>query len=769
MTRFILALAFVLATIATVLPVPALAQDRCADPIVDLSGRLENEERVLGAIRDLEGKGAQVRVWLLSSLAGQPTLDQYMASVRSRCPSWQATDGDYKSTFIVLAVSLSERDVGLWAGGQWREELGDAWPAILENEMKPSLRDGDFDLAFASGLSAITAQIERSQQRALAPAQGPVIIREQTAPADYSGLWSFLMWAGIVLTIGFALFFGLRVWRDHRARVEANRKARAKAVNAYGTCTSAINRVNEELPIVKARIGVLAKSHAEQQAASWHAEFNDIEREFSSESGQFSALRYDPHDESLSEGEYGQMEEAFSAAGKRLAAIEGRLDALTQDCTQAQALAEQLPGELERIAEVITHTEQRISAVKEQGFVVAGGSAVLKQCRTALTKARTALAAKLFAQAKSLSDKAERDALQFAKEAETYPATKARLTARHEQLTALMPARTALIVETGNVFDDMEHRYDPSCFHSVEGNGSIAERLVRDATEQLEAAAQAVVAEDWQQADEHLESAGSALERIESLMHSIVVLKETLEQAAQDLPGEIREARADIERARTYVTQHDDDTSDRLFGEIDRAELMVQEADDALTKERPHYLSIIDSVEKAHGLIDQILATARSEVEQAERQRQLARSSLRNAAAAVAAVKEYIQDHRSDVGMSAEQEAHQAQRLLTAATEYHQRGNLVDAIRGASAAREKAELALNSAKRDYRDAEDARESARRAAEARRRASESSYSNTSIGGGFSPGRSSGGSFGGSFGGSSSFGGGGSRSFGGSSKW
>jgi len=333
------------------------------------------------------------------------------------------------------------------------------------------------------------------------------------------------------------------------------------------------------------------------------------------------------------------------------------------------------------------------------------------------------------------------------------------------------------------VFSEISAAYAPESWNNINGNGSQAEQKVNDAEGALDAAEAAADMEtqDWVSACEQIVSAAGNIQRAEALANAIIALKRDLDAAKAAAPGEIASAAADIRAACEYIARHDADIDDGLETRLDEAERALDEARRELAKEQPNYLMVVKAARAVNATADGILAKAQSEHEAIERLRQRAVTSLREAERSVDAANNYIGSHRSEVDSDAERMAQSAETALNFARRV---STLQDQIRYADQADQESDRALDMAKRDVREREEARErEARRQREAaaalvraaeeqRRRASQSS-SLSSGGFGSSGGRSGGstswgGGFGGRSGGSVSSGGRGGRG-GGSVGW
>lgn len=775
MTRTILiAVGLALSAIAPA----ANAETPCDATLVDNAHVITDAGAVTDAAKALENLGAVVRVRVIPSVAGYGNLDKYETHIQNDvCDSWQGGTGGRRSNLIVLYVSM-DHQVGMYAGDSWRRELGDAWPDILANDVTPKLRDRDIGGGLASGLQSIADTIVRAKAARNAPpaSANPVIIREK--PTDFSGLWHVLGW---IVGLGAIFLLGLFGWRAYGSRKkeqEACNAARQKALSAKGRCSGTVLELPGTFPVMGARINTLEAKFDAKTVAAWRAALAKAKSGFDSASADFSNDRGDP-DGAGSVAEYEQMTQSYEALGKRFDAARSALDDLTHDMDEAERLEGSSLGELQAATDAITQAKARIDAVRGQGFKVPGPDKDIVKCESDLAAANAKAEAKDFSGSHALIEDVLDAAAKAASSAEELPATKTRLAASLTKATAELDDAEQVIATSKTVFVSMTSAYDDSCFHAVAGNGSEAEKRLAKGRTALAAATNALTAQDWQDAEESISTASTLAGEITGLMKSVTELSANLARIVSHLPDDIQQASNDIAAARSYVTTHDDDTDDRLFKDLDDADRMVAQASSLLKASKPHYLDIAEQVRNAHAVADKALSDARSEVEQAERQRQLAASSIRDAETSVSRANEYIGDHRSDVESGAETLARNASSDLADAKNRRGEGNLPQAITAAQSAKQAADRAYEKARSDVSDANEAREAARR----RRQEEEdernrsttvivaggfgSSDSNSGFGGSSNWGSSDTGSSGG-FGGSTSFGDS-SPGVGGSTSW
>ncbi len=761
----------VAAVLAIGLSRPVWAQN-CDQMVVDETGRLGSGgiAKAEAAGSRLVNAGADVRVRVIPDSRAYGNLDQYVAQMQSRCASWQAADGGRKNNLIVAVVSM-DRQAGLFYGGQYDTALGGTRTnSIRAERMNPRFRDGDFGGGIAAGLDAARGYIAAAEAPPVnspAPSQ-PIVVHAEapSQPTDLSGLWTVLKY-GLGLLALAGVVVGIVLLSRARAR---RRAAQQKAQAARTACASRISELDDPLSLLEARLAKAAKSVSEEDAAPLKEAFAAVKGEANRATARYGDLQQsanNPDRNGLSVDEYQAMEESFRQVLDQLDKVREGREGLDRQIVDLQKQIDGAKPAIEALTQGTEKAAATIAGVQEKGFKTEAVEAVLAEALRSLDEANAALEAKRFGAVKTACGAGAKKAEEALNLAEGLPQRKTAIDEGVKALKGRIPGVGAAIDNGRTLFGEISTAYAESCWETIRGNGTEAEKRLTFAGQAVEAAAKAAAMDrqDWQQGDEILAAANAGLDEAESFMRSITALKGNLEAAKRDAPAEIEAARADIEKAAAYERQFDDDIDDVVKGDIARDRDLLEEAVAELAKDKPDYLRVVKLAQQANTTADRILERCQGEHEAMERLRQRAVSSLRNAKTAVSRAKEYIEDHSSDVGRTAEDKLRDAKHLLQQAEASQ---TLQTRIQLAEEADKKADSALSKARSDVSDAEEERAAARRRAMAAITISSSSSHSHSSGGGFGGfGGGSSGGFGGSIGGGSSGGWGSSGSSGGSS--
>jgi uncharacterized membrane protein YgcG len=765
MKRFLSGIGIFLMTL-TLLGTPTQAEMPCDASVVDAARFFGSTASIERAIADLEGRGAVVRVRTAETLGSAPSLDAYVDQMQSgTCTSWQGVGGGPRDNLIVLYIIRDSRDLGLYYGATWNEELGKKWPTIQAQDMKPAFRSGDFERGVVAGLTSIGRAID--------------VTTNPPPPVDLGGLWSWLwglLGAACVAVLG---IFGIRTVASSRNTRAKSRAMQQEAMNAQGRVTNVYTTLSERLVMVGSLISTNDGSQDPKLVAKWQADLNALKVTFETLASELSGLRADPSEEGKSEVEYKAMAEGYASLGERYENLHTKLVSVETEISEAKRFVEELPALVSEATAKLATAKDEVAKLREAGFRVDDLDASLASCEKKGHAVKSAADEKKYDAARSLLTEVGALITECLDKAKALPGRKTSLQARLEKGQADLVLTEKVITKGATTFEVIEKRYAETSYKAVVGNGTEAEKRRDAASDYFLKVQSTLKKQEWDAADNLLTQAEKYLQDANGLIRSIDELALRLMEAEQGAKPEIDAAQADISAALQFLKQHDADTDDAHVVKVEEAQATLNKAKKELAREKPDYLFVVKSALEANSTADDILEAARSEKESAERARTKAAAILRDAKGEISTAAEYIADHQSDVGEQAKSVLSQARQLLVRATTAHQGGMLAETIRCGTDAVTKAEEAMKTASRDVDDEEDRRSRAAR----RRRENDSVIDfgtgrstsswgtrSTSSSGGFSSGSKRSSSSTGSVGGGSMSFGGSSKGFGGgSSKW
>jgi uncharacterized membrane protein YgcG len=750
---------------SVILAVPKVVQAQttisCGQLVVDNAGIFGAQlTDVNNAAQDLATAGVEVRVITLTDMGGAGNLDLVEQNFVKSCPAIQSTDGKRKNNVVELFISMKEHQWGIYYGGAWDKPFGNGEYNRIGNDiLKPAFQRGDFAGGFIQAMGEIGRLIAQflhpSGQATPAPTQPVPVIVKTGPPPNLTGLWIVL--GLVVLLVGLWLLFkGLRSVRANR---ELKHTAQANAQLARQQTRNKLETFNADFDTARQELQIISGLCAPDELKPMTALLVQAKQLGDSASAQYTGLASgsagDPDRDGLSVGEYNAIEKQY--AGDLLEGInkaQKQLDGAKVQIATLKQFAQTAPDLVAKAKAALSDATAKVEQVKSQGFKAADSAAPLTEASQALGQIDAMIGQKRFGSAAALLAKVTEQVTTARKSAETQVEQKQTSEKAVADLTNRIEVVKQKVIDGKAAFDRIASTYVESSWDAIRGNGTESCNRINWSIKALtDATALASMdQQQWAQALNLVKQANGWLDEAESFMRSITALEENLAAAKVDAPREIELAKADIAKARAYLTANKTDVDAQLLQRIADDEQTLQQAVAELAKEKPDFLRVVKLGKAALSVADQVLAEGQKEHEAADRLRARVQSTQRDAKAAISRAKEYIEDHSADVKSSAKSSLIAAQNYLAEAAVA---GALATQVSSLQKAEEAAEKAYSSAKSDVRDAEESR---------------SRGNTTYIGWGvFAPSyhRSSGGGFGGGGSGGWGFGsgGGGSGGFGG----
>ncbi|MBC9711046.1 TPM domain-containing protein [Streptomyces sp. TRM66268-LWL] len=226
-------------------------------------------------------------------------------------------------------------------------------------------------------------------------------------------------------------------------------------------------------------------------------------------------------------------------------------------------------------------------------------------------------------------------------------------------------ARTTAAAGT---YTTLTTRYADSAAAPVSGHIEEAKERLLFATGTLNQARQAVDTGENGQAAVYLRAAEGAVDQAGTLVDAVERLAQELGQAEAKLPGALTETETDLADARGLLqgTTAGTSTAD-LQGRIARAETVLQDVRAVVAGGRYDPIDALRRIEEADAALDEALSGAREREVADQRARGLLDQTLLTARSAVSAAADYITTHRGGVGSEARTRLAEAQRHLASA------------------------------------------------------------------------------------------------------
>ncbi len=739
--------------LASFFPISAAALNPCDQVVVDTAGVLKNIPGIEAAAVELaELTGADIRVRVEPDHGSYRSIDGHVENIADTvCADQWSNDvasGDRYSNLIIYWVTMN-RQIGIYYGDSWANELDRTWRGVMDSKMKPSLRDGNFDRAFIRGIEETQLVIERARTPS-APVtivSEPRVDREPIDPRPLIYVLGGLAAAAM-------LFFALQYVLNYLGRMrQAKQQAHTAWTGAYGQFT----KLEDIMRRLKAAIGEDADVSwvHPRLLSTWRRQFELLLSDYASDSTSFQMSEEEQFREVGTVEEFAEVRNMLTALLERFTKhTENLLRLETEIFSQKDLHASFVTDKAEALA---SHSKTGASLLfrEAEGFIVASLSEQLAAAKISVVQAQRHFDDKEYDKAREKLTEAEDQTALVQKTSDGLPARKAGLLLVHTQLIDRYKASGTFVQQAHEDYDAMFRQFAQVCYESVVGNGSEAEIRLKEVPAMLESVQQLLDSQDWDEADSMLTETMAFLAGVSGLLESVSQLRQRLETDRVEAQAEIDEADRSINVARAYLRDnpHDTDVA-RHRSNLSNAAVRLKQARELMAVKKPNVIAALKAASAADQIADEAYALAVQDQDQAKRKREMAERLRKEAVAALTTAKRYHQNHHGDVKSAARAKLSEAERLL----KDMERANDVDVIIGlAQAASQRAETSLKRAKSDHSSAESSR------AAARRRRQQPPPSSSFGGGSSSFGSSSG--FGG---GSSGFGGGGGFG-GGSSGW
>ncbi|GHH40191.1 TPM domain-containing protein [Streptomyces candidus] len=249
----------------------------------------------------------------------------------------------------------------------------------------------------------------------------------------------------------------------------------------------------------------------------------------------------------------------------------------------------------------------------------------------------------------------------------------------------------------------MSGRYADSAAAPVAGHVEQAKDRLVFATENLNLARQALVADDNGRAAVFVRAAEGAVGQAATLVDAVERRALELAEAVGHLEGALTETDTDLADARGLLdgTAPGAGTAD-LRGRIARAEAVAGSVREEVRAGRYDPIDALRRVEEADAALDAALAGARERESTGRRARDLLGQATLTARAAIGAAADFITTHRGAVGSQARTRLAEAQRHLELSTALAGQDNAPDALAEAQQADALARQAQGLAEQDVR-------------------------------------------------------------------
>jgi len=183
-------------TVAAADPMSGLGTDRagggdCDEAVYDPAGRLADADLAMlrRDARRLARDGATFRLRLYDALPAGG-IDAAESADEDACRSWR-TDGRRRGDLLVVAVSVTDRQTGIYYGHRWTDRLDDTWRDIQTDDMNPKFTQGRYAEGLHAGLRGIHAELTGTAGHGGDGPPIPVILLIGGVVVLIGGIWVF--------------------------------------------------------------------------------------------------------------------------------------------------------------------------------------------------------------------------------------------------------------------------------------------------------------------------------------------------------------------------------------------------------------------------------------------------------------------------------------------------------------------------------------------------------------------------------------------------
>ncbi|GAA4200827.1 TPM domain-containing protein [Actinocatenispora rupis] len=149
-------------TAAAAAPTPSPSPDRCDTALYDPTSVLDAADlaRLHEDADQLVDDGAEFHLRMYGTLPSGGIAAAEQAD-EAACPTWYES-GSRRSDLLVVAVSVHDRQTGIYYGDNWSSVLDDSWRDIQTRRMNPDFQQSRYADGLDAGLRALHEQLTRT-------------------------------------------------------------------------------------------------------------------------------------------------------------------------------------------------------------------------------------------------------------------------------------------------------------------------------------------------------------------------------------------------------------------------------------------------------------------------------------------------------------------------------------------------------------------------------------------------------------------------------
>ncbi len=334
------------------LATPALAQGSLT--FTDERGNLDRNA-VSNAAQPLVSRGARVAIYNVNG-GSQDDFRQRLLNDGLARP-----DGQVRNELIGIYVSTGPNLVYIRFGDNWSRALNSRYQRIIDDQIVPNLRRGDYTAAFTSALGSLGSAIGAGGTSGGTGGGATV-----PGTAGGTGFLGPLLFCGAIL----AVVAGVFVWRA-RSKTQATAKAAATARQAFEEARSragvAITDFGRELAEAREKAKFDKVSYAPEQVQQLARLQGQAEEYFARAQERYKAIgdQLDQMKTPPGDSDYQQAAVAYDDVLKEIEAARPLLAQAQQMRAELDKVNAAVPGELDKAKQALAAVGEQINVVAE--------------------------------------------------------------------------------------------------------------------------------------------------------------------------------------------------------------------------------------------------------------------------------------------------------------------------------------------------------------------------------------------------------------------
>ena len=516
---------------------PAYADSECNNRVFDSTGKA-NTDAIKSALSTLISDGADpmVRVVTADQInAAGGNLDKYAQGMIKRCSAWQSPGGNMKNNLLILAVTQDQSissPVGIYFSKSGPLTALRGQTAGVRSEMASTL-NSDVTTSIQNGIKAMHGKLSVAKTQAAATrvvSNGPTTIINEapSKPMNLTFLW-VLLFLGVV---------GAGIWLYTKSQ-SAKAKCRAAQQGAQGR-RAECNNLLIGFDATMSQLGALLSSFKEVVHASefqtMQTKLGGIQTSINTAKAQFANMQgsgNDPDSVGRTAEEYDAMTSDFDRSLKTIQGIASDVKSLEASIRKINSLKDAAGPAVEALASEIEKATKTI--VAEKVLRTDGPKAMLQQAIGLVERANTELADKRFQAVADTCREGTKLAQSAAMEVNELGLRKQRVDAEIQKLDFDNQSPRLTSADATSV--SLRTKYGENAATRCATYRALIVQNIDARRQAIAGAKSASFAQNWDLADQQINTAMTATNEISDALEAIQGLGARIEQELRPTPA----------------------------------------------------------------------------------------------------------------------------------------------------------------------------------------------------------------------------------------